>query len=351
MSADSKTVWGGLPRRDSLVRSAVLSGLSVTLLGLLSPSWSVATLVLIFAMAALGLNLLLGYTGLLSVGQSVYFGLGGYIAAITATKWGLQLSSALLVTIVLCALMAAFIAFFAIRRLGIYFVMITFAFAETAHFLVFILKEHTGGENGIFGIPPASFGGFGQSFFIARPGPTFFYMTAVLFVLVFVALQRFVDSPVGTVLVAIRENEARAEAMGYPVKLYKLVVFMVSGAVTGVAGCIYAFFVGSASVSAIDSEIAFTIVIITVLGGIRSLYGSLLGAVVYVALNTYLSDVWPYWEMLLGFALIAIVLSFRGGLHGGLVALGDVVLRRFRPPPTFADSTKNDEGVVEDADR
>lgn len=336
---------------DSVGRSLLLSALSVTLLGLLSPSWSVATLVLIYAMAALGLNLLLGYTGLLSVGQSVYFGLGGYVAAITATRWGFQLSSALIVAVVVSALVAAFIAIFAIRRFGIYFVMITFAFAETANFLAYAFKDYTGGENGVFGIPLASFGGFGQSFFIATPGPSFYYMTAVLFVVLFVILQRFVHSPVGTILVAIRENEARAEAMGYPIKAYKLVVFMVSGAVTGVAGCLYAFFVGSASVTAIDTEMAITIVIITVLGGIRSLYGSLLGAIVYVALNTYLSDLWPYWEMLLGAALILIVLVFRGGLHGALVALGGLVTRRSSQRAASAGSDAVGEEVAEDVRR
>lgn len=329
-------------------RSALLSALSVTLLGLFSPSWSVATLVLIFAIAALGLNLLLGYTGLLSVGQSVYFGLGGYVAAISATRWGLQLSSALILAVAVSALVAAFIAIFAIRRFGIYFVMITFAFAETANFLAYAFKEYTGGENGVFGIPLASFGGFGQSFFIATPGPSFYYMTAVLFVVLFVILQRFVHSPVGSILVAIRENEARAEAMGYPIRAYKLLVFMVSGAVTGIAGCLYAFFVGSASVSAIDTEMAFTIVIITVLGGIRSLYGSLLGAIVYVALNTYLSDLWPYWELLLGAALILIVLVFRGGLHGGLVALSDLVTKRSFGRSATAGSGPQREEVVED---
>lgn len=337
--------------RESMIRSAVLSALSVTLLGLLSPSWSVATLVLIFAMAALGLNLLLGYTGLLSVGQSVYFGLGGYLAAISATRWGFQLSSALILTVVISALVAAFIAFFAIRRFGIYFVMITFAFAETANFLAYAFKDYTGGENGVFGIPLASFGGFGQSFFIAAPGPSFYFMSAVLFVVLFVVLQRFVHSPVGSILVAIRENEARAEAMGYPIKAYKLLVFMVSGAVTGIAGCLYAFYVGSASVSAIDTEMAFTIVIITVLGGVRSLYGALLGAIVYVALNTYLSDLWPYWELLLGAALILIVLVFRGGLHGGLVAVSDLVTKRLFGRGATTESEPAEEEVAEDVRR
>lgn len=328
MSADYVRALSRVTGAGGLGRPALLSVVSVILLGLLAPSWSVATLILIYAVAALGCNLLLGYTGLLSVGQSVYFGLGGYIAAITSTRWGLQLSSALVVSAVLCAVAAAFIGSFAIRRLGIYFVMITFAFAETANFLAYVFKDYTGGENGLVGVPLASFGGFGQSFFIATPGPMFFAMMAVLFVLLFVVLQRFVDSPVGAVLVAIRENESRAETMGYSVKAYKLLVFMVSGAVTGLAGCLYAFFVGSASVSAIHSEMAITIVIITVLGGIRSLYGSFLGAVVYVALNTYLSNLWPYWEMLLGISLVGIVLFFKGGLHGAVVAVVNLVRRR-----------------------
>jgi branched-chain amino acid transport system permease protein len=315
-------------RQGSLLRPALISLISVIVLGLFSPSWPVATLILIYALAALAANLLLGYTGLLSLGQSVYFGVGGYLAGILSTKAGFQLSTTLIISAVMCALVAAFIGSFAIRRTGIYFVMITFAFAETAHFLAYVFKDWTGGENGLTGIPLASFGGFGQSFFIARPGPTFYYMMAVLFVVLFVLMQRLVDSPVGSVLVAIRENESRAEALGYPVKVYKLVAFMVSGALTGIAGCLYAFFVGSSSISAIHSEMSITIIIITVLGGIRSLYGSLLGATAYVALNTYLSDLWPYWELLLGVALIAIVLFFKGGLQGGLVSLFGLAQRR-----------------------
>lgn len=353
MSADTpRSALTRFAPAGGLVRPALISLVSVVLLGALAPSWSVASLVIIYALAALGCNLLLGYTGLLSVGQSVYFGVGGYIAALTATRLGFQLSTALIVSAVLCALVAAFIGAFAIRRLGIYFVMITFAFAETANFLAYVFKDYTGGENGLGGLPLASLGGFGQSFYIARPGPTFFYLAAVLFVLLFVAMQRFVDSPVGSVLVAIRENEARAEALGYSVKAYKLVAFMVSGALTGIAGSLYAFFVGSASVSAINSEMAITIVIITVLGGIRSLYGSFLGAVVYVVLNTYLSDLWPYWELLLGAALIGIVLFFKGGLHGGLTALAALARRRSRPTTRATPATADEsEGTGADVRR
>jgi branched-chain amino acid transport system permease protein len=329
VSADSARQ--GLPRAlgpEGLLRSTVVCVVSVVALGLLTPSWSVATLILIYALAALAANLLLGYTGLLSLGQSVYFGVGGYAAGILSTRLGFQMSTALLLSAVVCAAVAAFMGMFAIRRVGIYFVMITFAFAETAHFLAYVFKDWTGGENGLSGMPLASFGGFGQSFYIARPGAPFYYATAVLFVVLFVLLQRVVDSPVGHVLVAVRENEQRAEALGYNVRLYKLVAFMISGAVTGIAGCLYAFFVGSSSISAIQSDMSITIIIITVLGGIRSLYGSLLGALAYVVLNTYLSELWPYWELLLGVALMAIVLFFKGGLYGGLASLAGLVRRR-----------------------
>jgi branched-chain amino acid transport system permease protein len=214
--------------------------------------------------------------------------------------------------------------------------MITFAFAETAHFLAYVFKDWTGGENGLPGMPLASFGGFGQSFYIARPGAPFYYATAVLFVILFVLMQRLVDSPVGHVLVAVRENELRAEALGYNVRVYKLAAFMISGAVTGIAGCLYAFYVGSSSVSAIESDMSITIIIITVLGGIRSLYGSLLGALAYVVLNTYLSELWPYWQLLLGVALMAIVLFFKGGLYGGLASLATAI-RRGGPRSGSAD--------------
>lgn len=316
--------------RGSLLRPLLLSSVSVVMLAVFAPSWGIAVLILIYALAAIGCNLLLGFTGLLSVGQSVYFGLGGYVAALGAIHLHLQMLSGLLLAALLGAVIAAVVGLFAIRRIGIYFVMITFAFAETASFLAYAFKDWTGGENGLQGLPLASLGGFGSSFFIAGTDARFFIVASVLFVLLFVLLQRFVDSPVGSVLVAIRENEQRAEAIGYPVRTYKLIAFMVSGAVTAIAGCLYAFYVGSASISAVSVDTAIMIVIITVLGGIRSLYGSFLGAVVYVVLSTNLSDLWPRWQLLLGVALIAIVLLFKGGLHGASVDFGRWVQRQGR---------------------
>ena len=314
--------------RGSLLRPLLLSGVSVILLAALVPSWGIAVLILIYALAAIGCNLLLGFTGLLSVGQSVYFGLGGYVAALAAIHLHLQMLSGLVLAAVAGVAAAAVIGMFAIRRIGIYFVMITFAFAETASFLAYAFKDWTGGENGLQGLPLPSLGGFGSSFFIAGTDSRFFLVAAVLFVVLFVLLQRFVDSPVGAVLVAIRENEQRAEAIGYPVRTYKLIAFMVSGAVTSIAGCLYAFYVGSASISSVSVDTAIMIVIITVLGGIRSLYGSFLGAVVYVVLSTNLSDLWPRWQLLLGAALIAIVLLFKGGLHGAFADFGRWVQRQ-----------------------
>lgn len=325
----------------TLLRPFVLATASVLVLAALAPSWSIAILVLVYALAAIGCNLLLGYTGLLSIGQSVYFGLGGYVAALAAIHLRLQMSAGLVLAAVLGAACAAFIGLFAIRRIGTYFVMITFAFAETASFLAYAFKDWTGGENGLQGLPPASLGGFGSSFFIADTDARFFVVTAVLFVVLFVLLQRFVDSPVGAVLVGIRENEERAGALGYSVRTYKLIAFMVSGAVTGVAGALYAFYVGSASISAISIDTALMIVIITVLGGIGSLYGSFLGAVAYVLLSTNLSGLWPRWQLLLGAALIAIVLGFKGGIYGGVLSL--LSLLRRRTPPVGGSRTADEE--------
>ncbi|MDP9365232.1 MAG: hypothetical protein M3Q10_13580 [Chloroflexota bacterium] len=133
MSADaSRNVLSRAFSPGTLLRPALISLAAVVVLGLLTPSWPVATLILIYGLAALAANLLLGYTGLLSMGQGVYFGVGGYIAGILSTELGFQLSTTLLLSAVLCAAVAAFIGAFAIRRTGIYFVMITFAFAENA---------------------------------------------------------------------------------------------------------------------------------------------------------------------------------------------------------------------------
>lgn len=300
----------------------------VILLPIVLPSASLATEVLIFAMAVLGCNLLLGYVGLLSFGQGMFFGAGAYCAALAMIHLGFGFIPAVLVGMLAGALVAVLTGFFSVRRTGIYFVMLTFAFTQMAYFMAYVLSPWTGGENGLRSVPRPSLS-IGEMTILDLSSPTSFYwMVSILFVLIYWMFSRLVRSPFGSTLLAIRENEVRAAALGYNTRLFKLVAFVVSGAVTGLAGTLYAMmlnFVPIANISLVMSE---RILIMTIIGGTGSLVGAILGSTTIVLLAEFLSAVWPRWIMGLGIALIAVVIFMRGGLWGGLETLFN---RYYRP--------------------
>lgn len=296
-------------------------------------SGSLAAEVLVYALAALGCNVLLGYTGLLSFGQGIFFGLGSYTAALLLTRTHAGLLPALLGAIAIGALAAALIGAFSIRQRGAYFVMLTLAFAQMFYFLAYTLKDWTGGDNGLLGVPSPPLKLFGATLFENATPWQYYTFVATVFLVVFWLLQRVGDSMLGRTLRAIRDNEARAAAVGYDVKLFKLLAFVVSGAVTGLAGALHAMMTGIAPLSNIDYHASEMILVMTVIGGTGNLFASVLGAACYVLAADWLSALWPRWLMLLGLLLIAVSLYMQRGLWGAGARVATWLAARLRHRP------------------
>lgn len=297
-------------------RYLLLALAGVLILPLMLKSGSLASEVLIFALAALGCNLLLGYTGLLSFGQGIFFGVGSYALGILLTRTGVPMPLVLLAAMALGTLVAAAVGWLAIRQKGVYFVMLTLALTQMFYFLAYSTPEWTGGDNGLLDIPRPPLAFFDFVLFPNKSAWQFYTFVAVIFLLVFWALQRVVDSIFGRTLLAIRDNPARATALGYNIIHFKLLAFMLSGAVTALAGALYAMMTGIAPLTSINYHMSEIILLVTVIGGTGNLVASLLGAALYVIASDWLSHLWPRWLLLFGFLLMAISLYMQGGLWG-----------------------------------
>ncbi|WP_174362215.1 branched-chain amino acid ABC transporter permease [uncultured Caballeronia sp.] len=307
-------------------RFILFAAIVVCLLPLTLSSGSLATEVLVYALAALGCNLLLGATGLLSFGQGIFFGLGSYSAGLVLTRTGLQIPLALVAAMLVGALAAALVGWFSIRQRGTYFVMLTLAFGQMFYFLAYTSPDLTGGDNGLLGIPRPALSLFGKQLVPLASPWQFYAFVAVLFLLAFWILMRVSHSVFGRTLLAIRDNEARAAAVGYDVKRFKLAAFVVSGAVTGLAGALHALMTGIAPLSNIDYHTSEMILVMTVIGGTGNLFASVLGAAFYVLFSDWLSTLWPRWLLLLGLVLIGVSLFMQRGLWG----LGERIVQRLR---------------------
>ena len=311
----------------------------VLILPLTVSSGTLATEVLIFALAALGCNLLLGYTGLMSFGQGIFLGVGSYATGLSLLHLQVPLLISLLIAMLVGALAALLVGSFSIRQRGTYFVMLTLAFAQMFYFLAYTLKDVTGGDNGLLNIPRPNLSMLGNTLIPTATPWQYYGFVALVFVVVFWLLQRIVDSVFGRTLLAIRDNEARASAVGYDITRFKLAAFVISGAVTGLAGGLHAMMTGIAPLSNIEYHASESILIMTVIGGTGNLFASVLGATFYVLVGNWLSTLWPRWLMLLGFLLIGVSLY----MHKGLFGLAQSLLQRIRPArtePAERDSIK-----------
>jgi len=300
--------------RKSLFHSTTAFYATLVLLPLALPVMSgsntTAIAVMIFGIAAAACNLLLGYAGLLSFAQGTFFGIGSYGAALALRSHPGMGPWALGLCLLGGGLGALVIGVLSIRQRGIYFVMITLAMAQMAFFAALSFPDVTGGENGLLDIPRIGLG------FAWPEGTAEYVLVSLVFVLAIGFLRRVVRSPFGRVLDAVRENEARAEMAGFHVRQLKLLAIVISGMVTALAGGLYAVQLRSAPLSNIDLAMSETILIMAILGGKRSLLGAVFGALVMTLLAEQLSQVWPRWQMIVGFFLIATVLYAPGGLGG-----------------------------------
>ena len=270
---------------------------------------AIAAEIWIFAMFGLGLNLLLGYTGLLSFGQSTFFGSAAYVAGWLLKQYGINVFFALGIGVGVGALSALAVGYLCVQRSGLYFIMLTFALNQFFYFTAYQWTSVTGGEDGMPGVPRPEF--FGIDF----KNPMIYYaFVSILFLISLYIMKRIVESPLGTILQAIRENEVRAEAVGYNVPRYKLLAFVIGGAFSGAAGVLYAMLFGIVPLEAISFVFSGNVVFATLIGGSGSLYGPVIGSVVFIWLSESMSSVWARWPLLLGVAFVLVVMFLRGGV-------------------------------------
>jgi branched-chain amino acid transport system permease protein len=291
----------------------LLLALAVPVLGIYPV---LAMQLLCFAMFACAFNLLLGFAGMLSFGHAAFFGFASYVTSwlITAQQWN-TVESVVAGTAV-AAVLGAVIGAIAIRRQGIYFAMITLALGQLVYFLC-LQAPFTGGENGIQGVRRGSLLGLVS----LRPDVNMYYFVLAAFVAVFLLIRRIVHSPYGQVLKAIRENEPRAISLGYEVDRYKLVAFVLSAAIAGLAGALKALTLGLASLTDVLQATSGEVVLMTLLGGTGTFFGPVLGAFTVIGLQNVLADRVGSWvTVIIGVIFVVCVIGFRRGFVGELDA-------------------------------
>lgn len=267
--------------------------------------------VMCFALFACAFNLLLGFGGLLSFGHAMFFGTSGYAAAHAAKVWGLTPELSVLFATLCATILAWVVGLLAIRRQGIYFAMITLALSQMVYF-VYLQTPFTGGEDGIQGVP------HGQLFgLIDLNNEVAMYIFVLsIFLIGFALVWRIVHSPFGQVLKAIRENEQRALSLGYDTDKFKLLAFILSGTVAGLAGGTKALVFQLASLTDVHWTMSGEVVLMTLVGGLGTLFGPVVGAAVIVTMQNYLAQLGSWVTVVQGLVFVVCVMLFRMGVVG-----------------------------------
>jgi branched-chain amino acid transport system permease protein len=290
-------------------------------LGIIAPFLGLYPILLMkllcFALFACAFNLLLGFVGLLSFGHAMFFGAAAYAAGHAIKVWGFTPELGLIFGTLVAALLGLVVGSLAIRRQGIYFAMITMALAQMFYFFA-LQAPFTGGEDGLQGVPR------GKLFGILSIGDdlTLYYVVLVIVVAAWLLIARIVHSPFGQILQAIRENEQRATSLGYDTERFKLVAFVLSAALSGLAGALKTLVLGFATLTDVHWGTSGSVILMTLIGGIGTLTGPVLGAFVITGLENVLADRVGSWvTVVLGVIFVLSVLLFRRGIIGTLDGL------------------------------
>ncbi len=264
-----------------------------------------------FALFACAFNLLLGFGGLLSFGHAMFLGTAGYVCAYAAKRWGFPPELAIVAGTAASAALGLVVGALAIRRQGIYFAMVTLAIAQMMYFL-YVQAPFTHGEDGIQGVPRGRlFGVIDLSNSLAM-----YYTVLVVFIAAFLLIYRIIHSPFGQVLKAIRENEPRAISLGYDADRYKLLAFVLSATLAGLAGAVKAIVFQLASLTDVHWTMSGEVVLMTLLGGMGTIFGPVVGAFIIVALENYLAGFGEWVTVITGAIFVVCVLAFRRGVVG-----------------------------------
>jgi branched-chain amino acid transport system permease protein len=274
--------------------------------------------VLCFALFACAFNLLVGYVGLLSFGHAMFFGFAAYVCGHAVKQWGWDPFAGILTGTAVAAMLGLIAGALAIRRQGIYFAMVTLALSQMVFFFC-LQAKFTGGEDGIQAIPRRPLFGLID----IRDDFVLYYVVLLIFSAGFLTIYRTIHSPFGQVLKAIRENEVRAISLGYGVDRFKLIAFVLSAALAGLAGATKAIVFQLASLTDVTWQMSGEVVLMTLVGGMGTVFGPIVGAAIIVAMQNYLSSFGEWVLVIQGAIFVATVLLFRRGIVGELLALAN----------------------------
>jgi len=302
----------GMPMHQRILVVAMV-GVLLALPHLLYPVFVMK--VLCFALFACAFNLLIGYVGLLSFGHALFFGWAAYVSAHAAKIWGFPPELAIVSGMVCGAVLGLVVGALAIRRQGIYFSMITLALAQMAYFFA-LQAPFTGGEDGLQRVPRSMMFGVLD----LRNDLVLYYVVAAIFLAAFLLIYRIVHSPFGQVLKAIRENEPRAVSLGYRVDQYKLAAFVMSAALAGLAGAVKSQVFQLATLSDVHWTMSGEVVLMTLVGGLGTVFGPIVGAAVIISMQNYLAELGSWVTVVQGVIFVVCVLAFRRGIVGEIAA-------------------------------
>jgi branched-chain amino acid transport system permease protein len=272
--------------------------------------------VLCFALFACAFNLLVGFVGLLSFGHAMFFGGAAYVAAHAAKVWGFPFEFAVLAGTATSVLLGFVVGALAIRRQGIYFSMITLALAQMVYFFA-LQAPFTGGEDGIQKVPRGHLFGILD----LQNDLTLYFVVVAIFLAAFLAIYRIVHSPFGQVLKSIRENEPRAISLGYKADHYKLMAFVLSATLVGLAGSVKATVFQLASLTDVHWSMSGEVVLMTLVGGLGTIFGPIAGAAVIITMENYLAKLGSWFTIVQGIVFVVCVLAFRRGIVGEIARI------------------------------
>jgi branched-chain amino acid transport system permease protein len=314
--------------RGQASRLLVLGALWLVLL--LAPYWmpyvggytALGSRVLVLGLAAMAVNFLLGFTGVLSFGHAAWFGLGAYGAGLTLKFLAASTPLALLFGTLVGGVAGALLGALIVHRRGVYFAMVTIAFGQVFYYIAFRWNTLTGGDDGLRGFSrqPLDFGAFKID--ILGSGNAFYYFVLFCFAVVAAVMAFILRSPFGRTMLAIRENQRRARFLGIPVERHIWIAFALSCVFAGFAGSVYALLNNFADPQGLHYSLSGDLVIMAVMGGMRTFWGPLLGAAVFVLVQEYLSSITTNWMSFLGLMFVLVVLFFPRGLLGMLQRRG-----------------------------
>jgi branched-chain amino acid transport system permease protein len=313
------------------LRSLLFLTALLVILPFVNPSKTLSIQILIWGLLAISYNLLLGYTGLLSFGHAIFFGLGAYASGLCLKYIANNVYLELIAGVLLATAGAAIIGWFCLRRRGVYFAMLTLAFGQMIYFLAYQLDFITGGEDGLTSIPTPS---LAIPKLISIPlvsiqHPYVFYFFCLAFVLAtLIFLELLVRTPFGQALQAIRESEERSLATGYNTMAVQWLAFIMAGAIAGLAGALSTLYLGFVPIDALSLATSGTVLIMTILGGKGLLVGPFVGAGLFLGMQDVLSAYTDSWQLIVGAVFVLVVIALPAGIAGTLANLASAFLDR-----------------------